>query len=206
MNTVEPRSGASSPDRQASSNDQATTKPNEGQPGGLTPKRVFAGVGAAVALLVGVSQLISWIEDRTRDTPPPKVDARITSAGMLKRVPLGNFLREEGQSNAGFDKDELATPGNVVSVRVRIQGFKDERLPLRWSMYNADTETELRGEWSDRLGITFRPAGQDEAGRGRFWVGIPARDGTFFVRLTLRDDKGEVRDEKRLAPFDVAPL
>jgi hypothetical protein len=204
MNTVEPPPGAPSPDPQASSNDQAITKPDP--PKGFTLKRVFAGIAGVVALLVGVVQLIDWVDKRTRDTPPSKVDARITSAEMLKNVPLGEFLREEGQSSGGFDKAQLATRGNVVSVRVQIQGYKDERLPLRWSMYNADTETKLQAPQFDRLGTTFHPTGQDDAGRGRFWVGIPARDGTFFIRLTLRDDKGEVRDEKGLAPFDVAPL
>jgi hypothetical protein len=204
MNAAEPPSGVPSP--QASSNDQAISKPDQGQPRRLTLKRVFAGIAAAVAFLVGVTALIDWVEKRTGDTPPPKVDARITSAEMRRNVPLGDFLREEGQSRGSFDKNQLATRGNVVSVRVRMQGYKNERLPLRWSMYNADTETKLQGPKFNRLGTTFHPTGQDDAGRGRFWVGIPARDGTFFILLTLRDDEGEVRDEKRLAPFDVAPL
>jgi hypothetical protein len=154
-----------------------------------------------VATLVGLVQLVDWIGSKASPPPPAQINGRFTAVDMLPNVSYADFERSAGREPKPADAQVV---GNVFSVRVRLQGYDGSDLPLRWVVYDAGTRSRVPGPDWEQTGLTFRPRNDDQAGRGRLWVPIPPKSGTYFVRLTLQDGEGQILDERDSDPFDVA--
>ena len=51
---------------------------------------------------------------------------------------------------------------------MRLQGYKDREIPLRWTIFDAATNQPMGGErFSERTGMVFTPRTEDRIGRAR---------------------------------------
>jgi hypothetical protein len=167
-------------------------------------QRVAAGALTTAAAFVGLLVGILTVIDRITDNPPPQIDAGINKVELIeKNVALGDYLRSSSQSTEGFAPEHLAQVGNVFFISVHIEGQQGKPLPLRWSMFDADTERALSGRVFNQIGTYFRPRSPSHAGGARLWVPLPGRPGRFFIRAVLENEAGQHLDEKSSPTFEV---
>jgi hypothetical protein len=171
----------------------------------------FGVVASVVALLVGLTSLVDWLERRTDDPPPAprgQVDARLESVAVRDRaMPLGDYLSSTRQSTRGLNDLELAEPGLVFSVRVRLRGGLDEKFPLVWTLHGASSGIRLKGPiYNQPAAVTFSPRSHDDAREWPVWVPYPRRTGVFFLRATLTDEKRQPEDARDSKPFRIAEI
>jgi hypothetical protein len=181
-------------------------------PGPSIRRNRLAAAVALAATVIGVlaaaTAVFDWFGEKVDPPPPPppaEIDARVLRVYM--RSPserLVDYLRETNQSTAGLSKFEGAERGYVFNVRVRLQGNQDSRLPLRWSIIDANTGEPLRDPIYNQTATVFQPRGPDHARTWPFWVPYPPRKGRFFLRTTLLDEKRQPLDEAESKPFAVA--
>jgi hypothetical protein len=168
----------------------------------------LAAVGTLIGVLAAATSLFDWFGgkvDPPAPPPPAEIDARVL--GVDLRSPsqrLVDYLRETNQSTAGLTKFEGAEPGYVFNVRVRLKGNQDARLPLRWSVIDANTGQPLRDPLYTQTATVFNPRGPDQARTWPFWVPYPPRKGKFLLRATLIDEKRQPLDEAESEPFVLA--
>jgi hypothetical protein len=161
-------------------------------------------LGAVVALFVGITNLVDWLEARVTDDTSLVRGARIEAVDLRENVRLGSFVSDEFRDT--YTKAELKQFGNVVSIRAHIQGYAGEELPIRYSIYDAETKIMLSGSSYNQVGVKLGPETQDHTGTAQMWVPLPNREGSFFIRLDLEDGEGEILDQRRTPRFDTVPL
>jgi hypothetical protein len=163
-----------------------------------------AGVASILAVMAPAVDVFDWVGSKVDPPPPAEIDANIVGVTLRSaRQRLGDYLRETHQSTAGLSRFELAEPGYGFGVRVRLKGNEGIRLPLRWTVVRANTGMPLRDPLYQQEAVVFKPRGPDQARTWPLWVPYPEREGTYRLRTTLRDHKGEPQDEAMSEPFTV---
>lgn len=159
-------------------------------------------VGSVLAVLASATALFDWFGGKVKPPPPAELDAHIVGVTLRSTgQELGDYLRETKQSTAGLSRFELTEPGYGFAVRVRLKGNQGVRLPLRWAVVHAKTGMPLRDPLYHQEGVVFKPRGPDQARTWPLWVPYPERKGTYRLRTTLLDPKGEPQDEATSKPF-----
>jgi hypothetical protein len=155
--------------------------------------------GAAVGLVVGVMTLVDALsEDR------PTLNGEIVALSARHDVSLREYVAETPAVGQDFTDAQLAVLGTVVSIRVRLQGYEDREIPLRWTMYDAAIGQPTGGErFTDRTGMVFKPRAADRVGRAKVWVPNPEEPGIYRIRFELFDDTDQFLDERDTEEFEV---
>jgi hypothetical protein len=171
----------------------------------------FAAVAAVVGLLVGLTSLVDWLGrqfDDPKPPPPSEIDARVGDVSLRSSAePLETYLRSIGESLRGLTRAELREEGFVFAVRVRLTGAVGEKFPLTWSLHEAGTGSRLRGwAYNQPAQVTFVPRGREHARTWPIWVPSPGRRGSYFLRATLKDEKGLPVDERDSPDFEVTRI
>jgi hypothetical protein len=188
-------------------------------------KQIGAVIGvlaATVGLVAGVREL--WPKD------PPKMAVEISAAEVVERnVTLRDFLitylRLEDvpdQDNqpirdalelmglrSNISDDALKVVGHSLSFRVTFIGYKGKILPVRWSMY--DAETRERFTDPDYVAQTAYPHGaltsdaEEDTANQTIWVPRPITDRDYIVRIQIFNDRSPAT-QLAVAEADSEPL
>jgi hypothetical protein len=165
---------------------------------------VVAGLGSILAFMASATDLFDWVGGKVDPPPPAEIDANIVGVTLRSASqPLGDYLRETHQSTRGLSRFELAERGYSFGVRVRLKGNQGARLPLRWTVVRAKTGVPLRDPLYTQEGVVFKPRGPDQARTWPLWVPYPEHRGSYRLRTTLVDQKGEPQDEAMSDPFTL---
>jgi len=169
--------------------------------------KLAGAVTAVVGSILAVLALTTWFFPWLSREPPSETSAEIAQVSRDPNVALRAYLAREGRPTDGYTPSALREAGNVFTVRLELKGLQGRSLPLRWSMFDADSRTALRAKaFDNRLGATLRPTrsvAEGERGAVRVWVPLPARSGSFFVRFDLYDGEGGLLDTRDGEPFPV---
>jgi hypothetical protein len=142
-----------------------------------------------------------------RKPPAPRTSSEILEVLRDPNVRLGDFREGQKLTEQQFPGDAQVV-GNRFTVQIETKGFYGKRLPLRWTMFDADSRTALaRDRFNNQLAATFRPTSAESEGQKgsvRLWIPLPPRAGSFFVRFDLYDDQGALLDTQDDKPFSVA--
>jgi len=147
----------------------------------------------------------------TPSPPPPGDDAGLVDgAAQNVRVFPQSYTREEveeltpqvrvGPPSGGKRQPE----GQLVDVELSTTGFVKRCVYARWSLYRrmpGGGKRHVPERWAiNRAAMFLRPDDSPAAASGQFWVPLPKRRGTHFVRVALFDDLGN-----RLGPPKESP-
>jgi hypothetical protein len=120
--------------------------------------------------------------------PKPGEVLKVVEGSRLARgvsVPLQGGLTE-----ALAERLAASVLGDVVNFDVRLVGFTGKCTYVRWTLFNAETQTRVRDQrWVDQDALYFIAEAQDDAASSAVWVPLPRHSGPFFVRLELFDHK-----------------
>jgi hypothetical protein len=162
-------------------------------------KQALGAAGGAVAVLVGVTTLVDWVQGKIDDPPPPPppatIDPRIEKAELqLRNERLIDYLRDTNQPTGGLTRREREERGLRFVVRVRLRGTQGAPMPLRWQMYD-ERAGRLRDPIYSQSPVTFTPTNQDHARTVPLWLPYPPKTGRYVVRFALLDPKREPLDD-----------
>ena len=133
--------------------------------------------------------------------PPPGDDAKlIDGAAQNVMVFPQSYTRAEierlapqvrvGPPSGGKRQPE----GQLVDVEVSTTGFVKRCVYARWSLYRrmpGGGKRHVPERWAiNRAAMFLRPDDSPAGGSGQFWVPLPKRRRTHFVRVALFDDLG----------------
>lgn len=78
------------------------------------------------------------------------------------------------------------TGGVTVNFEVEISGFKDQALPVTWTLYDYASRSKVPNtEWHDVEALTFSPEFDRDQGVGEVWIPHTGSQGQWYVRLEL---------------------
>jgi hypothetical protein len=160
---------------------------------------IIGGLATVVGLVIGVMTLIDALTNN-----PPTLNGEIQAIATRHDVSLREYIALVPAANGDFTDAQLAVLGTLVSVRVRLQGYKDREIPLRWTAYDAATQQPLGGDrFTNQTGEVFKPRAEDRVGRARIWAPNPETPGLYFIRVELFDDNEQFLDERDTEEFEV---
>ena len=162
---------------------------------------IVAGVAAGIGLLASLTGLIDWVQGKVTTPPPKRIVPELVQAQLQPvRETLGEYLTDQGQPTGTLTREQQREHGLVFLVEVRLRGGHDEEMPLRWQLYRGSGE-RVPGNLYRQTPLGFAPRNQDHQRTARLWLPYPPRRGSYFVRFTLLNPKGETIDEVNTKPF-----
>jgi len=155
----------------------------------LQPVRVAKVVGAAVsfaATLVGLI-FVLWPALKPDGLPVAK-GASVTDV-TLDRASFGQYLARVAVSRSGYPQAQLKRPGVLVGVELKVKGYRDKRLPIRWQIVDERTGDQIQ----QSRDLFYTPSASEDQNTWSIWVPLPrGRGRRFFVEVELLDDRGAV--------------
>lgn len=123
-------------------------------------------------------------------------------------ISLGDYCDRRGLPCSSYDAVDRRRPGNVFSYSIETIGYEGEQLPIRWSMYDAQSGQRIdepthvyQDGWPDGV---YTPFATQDRNSGELWIPLSSSPGTFFVRLELYPPDGARLDWEDSEPFDVS--
>jgi hypothetical protein len=142
---------------------------------------------AAIAIVLGGSLLLLPAL-RSEGTPPTKA-AMLSRPTLDRRISFGQYLDRKELSRGSYGAAELGRRGVLVAFDFRIQGYKGERLPLRWQLLDTGTGDQV----AQSRDVAIVPEADDDRGTWDVWVPVPrGADERFFVQVQLYNRDGDV--------------
>jgi len=86
--------------------------------------------------------------------------------------------------------------GVTVNFDLTIEGYEDEEIDIRWSLYDAGAQSRVPRDWLvNRRALVARPEVQSDSAEGEFWIPLPRQSGPYFVRIAAFDGKARLASE-----------
>ena len=93
--------------------------------------------------------------------------------------------------------------GIAVNFVAEIQGYKDKECQLRWSLFDATTQTRYPDRrWSNVVAGPLVPESSNDRASRDVWIPVPDTRGQYFVRLELYDPDGSRLDYADSSAFN----
>lgn len=174
---------------------QQGTQEKQGKLGrGFTATTVYAAFGFLTALI----SFIFLVNPAWRPDPRERQIADLEVSAVDPGIPWGAYATRVSQSPG--DEDSACTPGNVVYLKVSLQGFKHRDATLKYVTLDARDHTRVGSSSASRL------KGEVTADQGVSvqWVRWPDRRGVvrYIVRFELFSD-GDLLAIAETDPFAV---
>jgi hypothetical protein len=182
------------------------------------PRLGTAGVALLTALLALASGTIGLVFDlwpELRPDPRTTRSAEVSVVAVERAVPFDDWLRRVTPTRkayaarrrahlrrafAGMPRPTpadaravLALRGQLIYVRMRIEGFKRRSLRLRWSMYRVTGQRRLATEGlQNATGASVVGAAPSDTSVVLIWTPAVAVRGALFARFEVVDKAGTV--------------
>jgi hypothetical protein len=149
------------------------------------------------------TQPLSWADSGQNPVGPggggggKSDDEAIASAREFLKV-----LKDTRQREVVRDGRPVIEPlGVTVSFEAVVEGYRDEELEVRWSLYRSGSRKPIGRDWLvNRRVLSFEPESNRQRVAQEFWVPLPRDEAPSFIRVTLYDrDRQAItrRDTKR---------
>lgn len=150
-------------------------------------RRAIALAAVLIAVAATATTLILGGEPGVPDRPPATKGGSLTIK-TLDRVSFGQYLDRIDATRSDYPRAQLQQIGTLVGLDIKVAGYSDKRLPLRWRILDARTGDEVQQSQEDRYYI---PHAREDNNSWPIWVPLPrGRDRQFFVEFELFDDRG----------------
>jgi hypothetical protein len=159
-------------------------------------------VCAVVALAAGAVGLFWDFVPQFRPDPLEAIGADVTIAAVEREVPLETWLRRtrpDDWERAARDlfgrppsKSELAQEGELLYVKIEVDGHKHKNVSLAYRIFDARSQTEVAYPGlPEPAASKIRRARLDAPSeRSVQLLWLPALEGSAFVRVELTSDRG----------------
>jgi hypothetical protein len=162
-------------------------KDNAPSPQAAAPRERGAGallklVATLVSVCTGVAALLFVLWPQLKPEEPSRQGtASLSQLRLEPNVTRAYYLARVHEPTTGYTKAQLADRGALLDVHIVVTGFKGERLPLRWQLYEASSGKKI----DEERAIAITPDRTEVAGNHLFWVPLQHRRGNFFANVEL---------------------
>lgn len=148
---------------------------------------VQAATVAAFTLLGGVALAYfnGWLSAKT-------LDAKLEKPTIETNVKLSDFLNQMNISPADYSAEDLQQIGYVVHFQVQLIGFKGRTCKARWELFDDLSKSKFVLPSWDKVQepVELTAEANTDSASPNFWVPPVIRNGAFFVRVRIYDDRG----------------
>jgi hypothetical protein len=158
--------------------------------------KLAAAIGAVVATIAAILGLADRLWPKEERAP---TDASLSVIDFRKHVSLEEYLRENNRPRSGYNRQQLARDGVVVTVKAEdVSGVKSADLyyRLRDSVSGEDVKRELAGR--------FKIKTNGDSGGAPFFVPAPDEPGKYLVVFELLAPNGTFLSTVKTETFSVA--
>jgi hypothetical protein len=151
-----------------------------------SPAALLALAGTIVGLVSGIAGLVFLFQPDLKPTGEASTQAATLS--QLRVRPNSSFqsyLAVADLSETGYTKAQLARRGALLRFRAHITGFENERLILKWELFDSKTGDQV----DESKDTTITPPTETNEATWPFWVPLPKRPGPFYAVVELRQQK-----------------
>lgn len=177
---------------------------------GHSARTLFKAVAAVVGVATSVTALVfTFAPDLRPSGDAPAQSAELSELRVDKAATFGQYLARIDQPLTGYDEQDLRRVGALLDFRVRIEGFKDRRLLLKWELFDDRSGEEV----DESTAIGIEPTNQTNESTWQFWVPIPSDGGPYVAIVELIEEKENHRlklaslptEELQALPGPVSP-
>jgi hypothetical protein len=143
-------------------------------------------VASAIAAILGL--LFLFLPGLKPKGPPAQKRAEIGLLKVERPVTYEQYLERTNLPGGDYTKAYLRRPGVFVQFDVEIVGYEGVRLPLRWSLYDARSGSQVRESES----TTLRADAETDRATWHVWAALPHGRGRYFLLIQLFDKRGVV--------------
>ena len=104
---------------------------------------------------------------------------------MDEGATFAQYLARIDQPRSGYSDAALRRRGALLDFRVRIEGFKDRRLLLKWELFDQRSGDEV----DESKAIQIEPTNETNESTWQFWIHVPRRGGPYVAIVELVERK-----------------
>ena len=136
-------------------------------------------VASATALI------FTFAPDLQPSPDAPTQSAKLSELNVDEGASFAQYLARIDQPNDGYTKALLARRGALLDFRVRIEGFKDRTLVLKWELFDRQSGDQI----DESTAIEVEATNQTNEATWQFWIPVPREGGPFFAVVDLLEQK-----------------
>jgi hypothetical protein len=135
----------------------------------------------------GIAAFVWQLNPDWKPDPRNKLEASVRSISVDRNVTPRQFIKYRELSAAGFRKEQLDLPGEVVYLMIEIDGRKGHTVDARFSLY--DFKTGQRVEPFINLPLQgYQPQTPEDRSVQAAWIPSPVGPHRqYFARIELLD-------------------
>ena len=158
-------------------------------------KQAHVAVAALLGLATGAVALLFQLVPALKPDPRDRVGADLAIVALEPGVPLGRWIK---RAFPAAEHEALAreypnarAPGEMLYVRISVDGHKHRNVSVRYGVYDAKTERRVRLDAppngpSDSLTLSA----PSERSVQMLWIPDLSLEPALFIRVELWDDDG----------------
>ena len=151
-----------------------------------TPNALLALAGTIIGLVSGIAGLVFLFNpDLKPSGKAAKEAATLSQLRLRPNVSFGDYLARSDVPATGLTAAQLARRGALLRFRVQITGFENERLTLKWELFDAASGRQI----NESKATTITPTTETNEANQYVWVPLPRRAGEFYAVVELTQQK-----------------
>ena len=151
-----------------------------------SPTAMLAIAGTVVGLVSGIAGLVFLFQPDLKPTAEASKQAATLSQLRLKtNASFREYLAHADLPETPYTKEQLARRGALLRFRVQITGFEDQRLVLKWELFDSKSGDQV----DESRDTTITPTTETNEATWPFWVPLPKRPGPFYAVVELKEQK-----------------
>jgi hypothetical protein len=166
-----------------------------------TLSALLALAGTIIGLVSGIVGLVFLFNpDLKPSGEAAKQAATLSQLRLRPNVSFREYLARADLPTMGYTDAQLARRGALLRFRVQITGFENERLTLKWELFDAASGDEI----DESQATTITPTTETNEANWPFWVPLPRRAGKVYAVVELKQQKKDyllALDDLETDPF-----
>jgi hypothetical protein len=157
---------------------------------GRSLKMIFGAVAAVLGVLASATALVfTFAPDLRPSGDAPAQSAQLSELTVDHGATFAQYLARIDQPQDGYTEAFLQRRGALLDFRVRIEGFKDRRLVLKWELFDRASGDQVE----ESTAVEVEATNQTNEATWQFWIPLPREGGPFFAIVELLEQKPDHR-------------
>jgi hypothetical protein len=157
---------------------------------GRSLKTILGAAAAVIGVVASATALIfTFAPDLQPSGAAPTQAASLSELTVDEGATFAQYLARLDEPTEGYAKAVLQRRGALLDFRVRIEGFKDRALVLKWELFDRRSGEQV----DESTAIQIEATNQANEATWQFWIPVPGTGGPFFAIVELLEQKASHR-------------
>ena len=153
---------------------------------GRSLKAILGGAAAVIGVVASATALIFTFAPDLQPSPAPRTQsAGLSELTVDEGATFAQYLARIDQPTEGYTDALLQRRGALLDFRVRIEGFKDRTLVLKWELFNNQSGDQI----DESTAIQVEATNETNEATWQFWIPVPDEAGPYFAIVELLEQK-----------------